>query len=108
MISRFYVHFHALVCTYVHGVEKPTTKVVDLSQFYSDLQAGRKRSTKMDLTLPNLCSNSNSKREHDIKEYHPTNYHREYELLQKKDESYKMELSKRTNTKWNKIKEINF
>ena len=43
-----------------------------------------------------------------IKEYHPTNYHCEYELLQKKDESYKMELSKRTNTKWNKIKEINF
>ena len=65
MIRRFHVHFDIPVCTYVYGVEKPTANVVDLSQIYSDLQAGRKRSTKMDLTLPNLCSRSNREREHD-------------------------------------------
>ena len=40
-----------------------------------------------------------------IKEYHPNNYHHERDLLQKKHNSYKKELSKRRNKKWKKFKE---
>ena len=40
-----------------------------------------------------------------IKEYHPNNYHHEYELIQKKHSNYKEELSKRRNKKWKKFKE---
>ena len=45
-----------MLLTYVHGVEKPIKKVVDLSQIYSDLQAGEKRSSKMDLPPPKICT----------------------------------------------------
>ena len=40
-----------------------------------------------------------------IKEYHPNNYHHKYELLQKKHNNYKKELSKRRNKRWKKFKE---
>ena len=40
-----------------------------------------------------------------IKEYHPNNYHHEHELIQKRHDSYKKELSKRRNKKWKKFKE---
>ena len=42
-----------------------------------------------------------------IKEYHPNNYHHEYEFLEKKKHNnYKKELSKRKNKKWKKYKEM--
>ena len=39
-------------------VKKPTEQVVDLSEIYSDLLAGENRSSKMDTSPPNLCTNS--------------------------------------------------
>ena len=39
-------------------VKKPAKQVVDLSEIYSDLLAGENRSSKMDTSLPNLCTNS--------------------------------------------------
>ena len=44
--------------TYANRVEKPAEQVVDLSQIYSELLAGRNRSSKMDTSPPNLCTNS--------------------------------------------------
>ena len=44
--------------TYADRVEKPTEQVVDLSQIYSDLLAGENRSSKIDTSPPNLCTNS--------------------------------------------------
>ena len=44
--------------TYADRIEKPTEQVVDLSQTYSDLLAGENRSSKMDTSPPNLCTNS--------------------------------------------------
>ena len=49
--------------TYAQGAEKPTEKVVDLSQIYLYLLAGEHRSSKMDLSH-SLCTNSNREREH--------------------------------------------
>ena len=39
-------------------VKKPTKQVVDLFKIYSDLLAGENRSSKMDTSPPNLCTNS--------------------------------------------------
>ena len=39
-------------------VKKPAERVVDLSQINSDLLAGENRSSKMDTSPPNLCTNS--------------------------------------------------
>ena len=39
-------------------VKKPTKQVVDLSEIYSDLLAGENRSSKMDTSPSNLCTNS--------------------------------------------------
>ena len=39
-------------------VKKPAERVVDLSQINSELLAGENRSSKMDTSPPNLCSNS--------------------------------------------------
>ena len=44
--------------TYAERVEKPTEQVVDLSRISSDLLAGKNRSSKMDTSPPNLCTNS--------------------------------------------------
>ena len=37
-------------------VKKPAERVVDLSQINSDLLAGENRSSKMDTSPPNLCT----------------------------------------------------
>ena len=39
-------------------VKNPAERVVDLSQINSDLLAGKNRSSKMDTSPPNLCTNS--------------------------------------------------
>ena len=39
-------------------LKEPTEQVVDLSQIYSDLLAGENRSSKMDTSPANLCTNS--------------------------------------------------
>ena len=39
-------------------MEKPTEQVADLSQIYSDLIEGENRSSKLNISPPNLCTKS--------------------------------------------------
>ena len=43
--------------TFAKRVENPTEQVVDLSQIYSDFLAGKNRSSRMDASPSNLCTN---------------------------------------------------